>query len=570
MNPGRPISNRLMASAALLLGCAMCSGTEPVPSIPSDSDIHRMLVERIDEEARGVGIVVGVLESGMRRVVAHGRLATDSEKKPDGDTVFEIGSITKVFTSTVLASFVEKGTLEFETPVQDLLGSAARVPTRNGAEISLLHLATHSSGLPRLPDNLDPEDPSNPYADYTIDQLYAFLSSHELARDIGERIEYSNLGVGLLGHSLARKNGTDYETLVSTQLLEPLGMADTSIALTPALRERLAVGHDRALEQVANWDIATLAGAGALRSTANDMLTFVEANLGLRDSTLNQALAATHVARRQFTAPNMEIGLGWIIRSEHDRALLWHNGGTGGYRSFVGFDPVSSTGVVVLSNTSFSVDDLGFHLLDRRFDLSTPPPRRTEIEVDPAIYDEYAGRYQVAKGVLATVTREDDQIFVQLTGQPRLEIFPESESSFFLRAVQAQISFGRNDRGTVDHLVLHQNGLDQRAVRLAEGVDSIAYGPAETVSLPEATLERYIGQYALQPGFDITVTHHEQQLWAQVTGQPRIKIYASSETEFFYRVVDARITFHLDDDGSVTSLTLHQAGRELSARKLSD
>ena len=564
------ISNRLAASAALLLACAMCSGTEPLPSIPSDSEIRRILVERIDEEARGVGIVVGVLESGVRRVVAHGRLATDSEKTPDGDTVFEIGSITKVFTSAVLANLVEQGTLELETPVQDLLGSAARVPMRNGAAISLLHLATHSSGLPRLPDNLDPEDPSNPYADYTVDQLHEFLSSHELARDIGERVVYSNLGVGLLGYSLARKNGTDYETLVSTQLLKPLGMLDTSIALTPALRERLAVGHDRALEQAANWDIATLAGAGAFRSTAKDMLTFVEANLSPRESVLHQALAAMHIARRPFPAPHMEIGLGWILRTEHDRTILWHNGGTGGYRSFVGFDPVSGSGVVVLSNTTFSVDDLGFHLLDRRFDLSTPPPQRTEIELDPGIYDEYAGRYQVAKGTIATVTRENDQIFIQLTGQPRLEIFPESQSSFFLRAVEAQISFGRDEGGTVDHMVLHQNGLDQRAVRLAEGVASIPYGPAEAISLPEATLQRYIGRYALQPGFDITVTYQEGQLWAQVTGQPRVEIYASSEREFFYRVVDARITFHADGDGSVTSLTLNQAGRSLGARKLPD
>ena len=570
MNRGMLITYRFAASAALILGWAMCSGTKPVPPIPDDSEIRRILTERIDKESRGVGIVVGVLESGARRVIAHGRLAIDSDTRPDGDTLFEIGSITKVFTTTVLAKLVEQGTLELETPVQELLGSEAQVPTRNGSEITLLHLATHSSGLPRLPDNLAPEDPANPYADYSVDQLYTFLSSHELARDIGERVEYSNLGLGLLGHSLARKYGTDYETLLATQLLEPLGLVDTSISLASPLRERLAIGHDRALERVANWDLTTLAGAGALRSTTNDMLTFAEANLGLRESVLNEALAATHVARRPFPAPNMEIGLGWIIRTEHDRTILWHNGGTGGYRSFVGFDPASRNAVVVLSNSAFSVDDLGFHLLDRRFELSAPPPPRTEVEVDPAIYEEYAGRYQLAKDILVTVTRENDQIFIQLTGQPRVEIFPESESSFFLRAVQAQVSFGRDSRDTVDHLVIHQNGLDQRAVRLAEGVDSIAYGPAEAISLPEATLERYVGRYALQPGFDITVTHDEGQLFAQATGQPRVEIYASSQSKFFYRVVDAQITFHVDDAGSATSLTLHQAGRALRARKLPD
>ena len=514
--------------------------------------------------------MVGVVEPGSRRVVGYGRFAADNPSEPDGDTIFEIGSITKVFTSIVLADLVAQGAVEFETPVQRLLGTGVRVPSRNGAEITLHHLTTHSSGLPRLPDNLDPGDPANPFADYTVAQLYAFLSSHELVRDIGETVEYSNLGVGLLAHALAFADGTDYETLVSTRILEPLGMLDTSISLTPSRLARLAPGHDRALKPVSQWDIPALAGAGALRSTVNGLLTFVEANLGLRESPLHEAMAETHRPRRAYPAPNMEVGLGWILRNEHGRTVVWHGGGTGGYSSFLGFDPASGTGVVVLSNTASSVDDLGFYLLDSRFELVKPPPQRTEVEIDPAIYDEYIGRYQLAKNAILTVTREDDRLFVQLTGQPRFEVFPESETLFFLRVVEAQISFGRDDRGAVDHLVLHQNGLEQRAVRLAEGVDSIAYGPAETVSLPRATLDRYVGRYQVQPGFVITVTRHEGQLMAQATGQPRMEIYASSETEFFFRVVDARIAFHADGAGAVTSLTLHQAGRDVGARKLPD
>ena len=167
----------------------------------------------------------------------------------------------------------------------------------------------------------------------------------------------------------------------------------------------------------------------------------------------------------------MRIGLGWITRGGHGRELQWHNGGTGGYRSFLGFDLESQTGVVVLSNSGNSVDDLGFHLLDSRFRLVVPPAQRTEVEVDPAIYDDYAGRYRLAENVIFTVTREEDRLFVQLTGQPRFEVFPESETSFFLRVVDAQITFGRSDDGSVDHLVLHQNGVDQRAARAEGGVD---------------------------------------------------------------------------------------------------
>ena len=376
------MTQQIKTVVALLLACVACSGAEPAPPVPGDTEIGRLLVERVDNERRSLGIVIGVIEPGARRVVSYGRLATDNPKEPDGDTIFEIGSITKVFTSIVLADLVAQGTIALDSPVQRLLDSEVRIPTRNGTEITLLHLATHSSGLPRLPDNLDPADPANPYADYTVAKLNSFLSSHELARDIGEMVEYSNLGVGLLGHALARMDGADFETLVSTRLLEPLGMVDTAISLTPSLRERLAPGHDVALEPVANWDIPAFAGAGALRSSVNDLLTFVEANLGVRDSPLREALAATHVSRRTFPAPAMEIGLGWLIRSAHQREIVWHNGGTGGYRSFVGFDLQSKTGVVVLSNTAHSVDDLGFHLLDSRFKLAPPPKQRTEVEVD--------------------------------------------------------------------------------------------------------------------------------------------------------------------------------------------
>ena len=452
----------------LLWVSAVCFAVQDVSSVPDDEAIRRILVERIDEQKRSVGIVVGVVEGGQRRVVSYGRLATDDSREADGDTVFEIGSITKVFTAILLVDLAGEGAVELETPVQRLLGSDVTVPTRNGAEITLLHLTTHSSGLPRMPNNFRPADAGNPYADYTVAQLYEFLSSHELQRDIGAEVEYSNLGTGLLGHALTLSQQTDYETLVSRRLLEPLGMSDTSITLSPSQQERLAVGHSVQLRPVANWDLPTLAGAGALRSTVNDMLTFVEANLGLRESPLRDEVTATHAARRDFPAPGMRIGLGWVIRSGHGRELHWHNGGTGGYRSFLGFDLESQTGVVVLSNSGDSVDDLGFHLLEQGYRLVLPPAFRTAVEVDPAVYDDYAGVYQLNEDVVFTVTRQGDRLFVQLTGQPRFEVFPESETTYFYRVVDAQITFGRGDDGSVDHLVLHQNDMDQRAARLAE------------------------------------------------------------------------------------------------------
>ena len=369
----------LAVGVGFALWCAACAGpstvteAEPDAQTPSGSDaesltgsqIRRLLAEFVDEDRQSVGVVVGMTSAEGRVVVGYGRLSANDPTLPDGDTVFEIGSITKVFTSTLLADLVSRKELGLDTPVQSLLDDNVRMPTRNGAEITLGHLATHSSGLPRLPDNLDPEDPANPYADYAVEDLYAFLSSHELDRDVGDTVEYSNVGYGLLGHALALREGTDFETLLVERILNPLQMSDTAIKLTPDIRERMATGHDRRLRPAANWDLQVLGDAGALRSSVNDLLTFLEANLGLSESPLHQAMELARVPKRSDPALGMDIGLGWIIASEGGRELVWHNGATGGYASFIGFDIEAGEGVVILSNSQQSVDNLAYRLFTR-------------------------------------------------------------------------------------------------------------------------------------------------------------------------------------------------------------
>lgn len=226
-----------------------------------------------------------------------------------------------------------------------------------------------------MPDNFAPADPANPYADYSVQQMYDFLSGHELARAPGERAEYSNLGVGLLGHILAEVAGSDYEALVKTRITEPLKMTDTAITLTAEMKERLAAGHDASMNPVANWDIPTLAGAGALRSTVDDLLKFVGANLGLAETELLPAFETAHRPRESMGGAR--VGLGWITTTGHGRTITWHNGGTGGYHSFVGFDKERGLGVVVLSNATSSIDDIGFHLLDPSFELADLKPVQT-------------------------------------------------------------------------------------------------------------------------------------------------------------------------------------------------
>jgi CubicO group peptidase (beta-lactamase class C family) len=223
-----------------------------------------------------------------------------------------------------------------------------------------------------MPNNFRPADPTNPYADYSVQQMYAFVSGYQLPRDPGDSAEYSNFAMGLLGHALARQAGTSYEEVVRARVLLPLGMTRTGIVLTPWMRQHLAHGHDAMGDPAANWDIPTLAGAGALRSTANDMLRFAAANLAATDTGLYASLHTAQRALRRFDGTD-SIGFNWLISRPGGRAITWHNGGTGGYRTFIGLDRAARRAVVVLTNSGGGgLDDLGFHLLDSGVPLARP------------------------------------------------------------------------------------------------------------------------------------------------------------------------------------------------------
>jgi CubicO group peptidase (beta-lactamase class C family) len=536
--------------------------------VPSNDEIRKILVDRIDAHRQSVGIVVGVIEPSGRRIIAYGSRVKGDAQPVDGDTVFEIGSITKVFTSLLLADAVQRGEVVLGDPITKFLPAGTKVPGRGGHAITLQDLATHTSGLPRMPDNFQPKDPANPYADYSVAQLYQFLSTYQLPRDPGTQYEYSNLGGGLLGHLLARRAGMDYEALVRERVLTPLGMTRTAITLSADMKARLAHGYTATLEPAANWDLPTLAGAGALRSTANDMLTFLAAAMGYTSTPLDGAFR-TMLATRRPASPPIEIALGWHITKMPDAEIIWHNGGTAGYRTWAGYEPRSRAGVVVLSNagTPAGPDDIGLHLLRPALPLlqnfPAPARARTEIKVDPAVFDRYVGRYQLAPSVILSISREGTRFLTQLTGQQAFEIYAESEKDYFLKAVDAQLTFETDAQNRPVAVILHQNGRDQRAPR----IEGEPVAPKE-VALDPAVLERYVGQYQLAPGVLITITRNGNRLFAQLTGQPAIEVFASSEREFFYKVVNAQLTFEVDDQGRAVAVVLHQNGRNPRAPRV--
>jgi CubicO group peptidase (beta-lactamase class C family) len=448
--------------------CVLVAAVVVAPVIPvrgtaaqslSDTAARTLIAQRVDA-GMGVGIVVGLLDAGGTRLVSYGQSGT--ARPLDGSTVFEIGSISKVFTALVLADMVRTGEVALEDPVAKYLPATVTVPARNGRQITLLDLATQSSGLPRMPTNLAPKDPANPYADYTVQQLYEFLGGYQLSRDPGARYEYSNLGFALLGHALALRAGKPWEQVVEERVIRPLGLNDTRITLTPAMQARLAAGHADG-QPAASWDLAVFAPAGALRSTASDMLRFLAAAM---DTTgpLAPVFRATEQARRVVTPGRLEIGLGWHILHIDGRDIVWHNGGTGGYHAFAGFEPATRRAVVILANSTDDIDDIGVHLLDPAAPVrQTPRP----VVVDTPVLDRYVGRYRLAPTFVIEVTRVGGALFIQATGQSRIRIFPSSDHEFFLTAVDARITFvpGAAD-GPAASLILHQNGVDQTAPRI--------------------------------------------------------------------------------------------------------
>ena len=495
-----------------------------------------------------------MVDGDKSEIVAFGKLPDG--KAPDGDTVYEIGSVTKTFTATLLAEAVLSGRLQLDTPVQHLLPDF-KIPTHNGKEITLLDIATQHSGLPLLPTNMTPADPANPYADYDTAKLKTFLAGYELPRDPGASYEYSNLGFGLLGTALSQSAHMTYGELAGQKIFSPLGMTMSGTAFNDVVRAHLAPGHDASGKLVKNWDIDALAGAGAIRSTASDMLRYLKANMGAGAPSLTKAMKFAQQPRGDVDQGN-RIGLAWMTT---DKGIVWHNGGTGGYRSFLGFSADGRHGVVVLANTFADVDDLGFATL-----LTAAPlaPAFKAVTLPSASLKDYVGTYKLAENFLLRIFRDGDQLLAQATGQGAFPIFPSAPNEFFAKVGGISISFTRDAKGMVSGLVLHQNG-DRAAPKT-----TAAELPAEPkeIALDAATLQSYVGKFQFAPNFVFDITLTGNQLFAQLTGQSALPVYASTKDQFFYKVVDAQLSFERDAKGNVVAVVLHQNGRDMRAPRI--
>ena len=461
---------------------------------------------------------------------------------PPERVIFEIGSITKAFTGLLLAQAVVEGKVALDTPIKKLIAAKTSFADSRVSAITLKQLATHTSGLPRLPDNIDQgADAADPYAHYDRAKLNAYLASAKLLGEPPFEVSYSNLGVGLLGDLLSRVYGKPWEVLVAEKITGPLGMKDTVVNLSDDQRKRFAPPY-AGDQKVKPWELTALAGAGALRSSAADMMIFGDALLAPEKTPLMEAFAL--MLQPQTPEGNgLAIGIGKL----DGKRVFEHDGGTGGYRSLLRALPDSrSVRVVLVNNAELEPESVLAATRDEK--PRTQAADKTLSESELAAYE---GIYSLAPDAKFTILRRGDQLWAQLTGQAFLSLFPhEKPDRFFLKIVAAELQFNR-ENGKLVSLTNFQNGRDMTAKKTDDPLPKIKFRSAKE-------LAAYTGTYELAPAVVFTLTVMNGTLFAQLTGQGFLPVFEKRDNWFEYDVVEAALEFERDKAGKIIALKLHQ------------
>jgi serine-type D-Ala-D-Ala carboxypeptidase/endopeptidase len=471
-------ARRTVLQAALIAGGGSMAATSVFAqtgapwTIPSDDAIHALLSDRIERQRRGKGLVVGIVEPAGQRIITHGRFQ-DGGPPVAQDTIFQLGSLTKPFTTLLFSDMVLRGEVRLEDPAAMYMPAGTRLPER-GRPITLLDLAIHRAGLPSMPDNFDIRARPNPVEAYTPAQMFEFLAAFQLPREPGAAYEYSNLGVSLLGRLLARRAGKPYEALLKERVLAPLSLQDTSISPQPSWRTRLAPGHDRYGQPVDSWEMKTLQASGSLRSSGRDMLALLAAHLRYRQTSLADALDFQVNRARAANPENTSMTLG--VRTERGGRQYLHDGGKAGYRTMMAFDPSARTGVFVLANmrSDDGLVPLGMHILTgAALPAADPypvrPPLPAAVKLPRRLLDSYEGRYQFLPDVVLTVACVGDRLRMQRAAAGIFEFFASGPGEFFSRDDDAKLSFRMNPDGSVQSLVYRDDaGARPPAPRIIE------------------------------------------------------------------------------------------------------
>lgn len=524
----------------------------PAAQAMDDAALAGKLGQRLDGDRTGACFAAAVIEpEGVARAIV---CADRKSPRPwTADSAFEIGSVSKTLNALLLQQLIDAGKLGLDDPVQAHLPKGVRMPQHADTPITLRHLLTHTSGLPSLAPSWQIRDPANPYRDIDRKALHQGLKSVSLTRAPGAQFEYSNMGAMLLSDIVSRSAGKPFAELLADNILAPLGMR-SFVGNTPKGVERVT-GHAPNGEAVSAWDMdPALAGVGGVRASLNDMIHYVEAQMGLRESALAEAIARSQ--QPIHTPEGRPMAMGWMIAPLNGAQVLVHEGGTGGFSSFVAFRADHSRGVVVLSDTALTslggLSTVALHLLDEGVPLGKP-----RVAVDPPVelLDKLVGDYRLQGAMKMSLRRKDGALEIQAEGQPAFAMGYDSAGDFypldFDAVLRPEVS------GERAAFVWLQGGGATPATRI----------DASVAALDPATLSGYAGRYPLMPGFALKVFVEGASLMAQATGQGAFALDPAGDDVFRADAFGIEIRFSRDADGKVASLALHQGGQVMRGER---
>ncbi len=357
---------RFKTWSILLIFILTSCKNEIIKELPTD--IATQAQKRVDDGYH-LGTIIGIIDKDGTQYYGFGQKSMRDGTKPDENSIFEIGSITKTFTATLLADLQLKGEINIQSPVEKYLPILKSIYTDSIQTITLENLSTHTSGLPREPLNMNPNDDYR-YRDYTSKNLSNFLEGYKLDSNSGQ-FSYSNLGVLIIEQAIENQTNESYENLLKERIISPLNMNDTDFVVPSNKRKNLVKGY-RDNKETDELDLGQFQSMGGLRSTAKDMLKFLKAQIELKPTEIDDAIKETQ--KIHFEDDKNIMGLGWEIlkREESGKTIYYHKGGTPGFVSFAGFNLEDKIGVVVLVNGRQWFSDLGFKILDSSYPLSSP------------------------------------------------------------------------------------------------------------------------------------------------------------------------------------------------------
>ncbi len=433
-------------------------------AVPGQSSLSEEKIKshmrELSQRGLNRAMVVGIINPEGKRYFFEGTFREGDTRRVNARTVFEIGSLTQFFTALLAAQIAD---MDWKAPASTYLPEEMKLPAFEGTEITLGALLEQTSGLPKLPTNLKPEIRKNPFADYSRESLADFINKYELPVKPGRKFVLSPVGYGLVGLAVEQQTGESFEALVKSRICEPLEMKNTSVSLNEVQRYNLARGH-RGETQAPLWDMPALAGSGALRSDAKDMLQFLGANLGLIESPLLPAMEKTHQILLKSEKNNMAVAAGWLIFRTENTNIYYRSGLTGGHASFAGFHKKTKTGVIVLSNSASSVEKFGLSLLDHEyFKLREFVPI---IKISEAARRQYAGVFQLPSGLRILIHRKEGHLTAQFEQSARHRIQPIKEDTFYHPIMKIELTFQRNDKGIIDKLSFPQGEETLTATRI--------------------------------------------------------------------------------------------------------